>query len=651
MGTVWVPAPSRPTRQWLAEEYHLPKEGADLPGAYDPLLVPYLWGIFHAFDDPAVRVAVMQKAAQIGWTFGLIGWQLKKIKESPTSMIALFPKDGAAREFMDEKFVPAAKATPAMAGVLDVGTSRKNGNRALFKKFPGGFLKLAGSNSISNVKSTPAELVIVEEPDDTNENIKEQGDGIRLARERIKRYRNGKMILGGTPSVKGISRVEEYINISDQRVLPIRCHECDERHVLGWDNVSWLTRDEGKPHPVYGMAMPETAVYVCPHCGAAWDDWQRQQNILRTVTAAAEAGDPYCGWEPSVESDGTIVGFKELNELYACLPGTGLADVVRDYLEAEHDAATGDTSGRIVFQNAKLARPYEVQSNAPDIEALEDRAEDYAELTVPDGALVLTAGVDVQHDRLAVTLWGWGRGEEMWLVYWGELAAKRTTVDRTDPVWLELDKLLFTPRLHERGFRVGLSRATIDAGDGTTSATVYWYVRSRQARGVMAGKGSSEQSADKEIFSRPRAIEMRTKTKADRAGVQLYLIGGHKAKDLLVGDRGRITLTGYGPGRMHWYRNVRSDFYEQLTSEVKAPHRNYRGKLVWQKKAGVRNEALDCTLMALHAARSMKLEVWREVRWQALEERLQQSDLFGAPDDPTQLQEKTAPRRRSSFWS
>lgn len=651
-----MPPTPRPTREWLADEYRLPPEGADLPGAYDPGLVPYLWGIFAALDDPDVRLVVMMKAAQIGWTFGLIGYLLKTIETNPTSIIGLFPKDGSAREFMDEKFVPAAKATPAMSGVLDVGTSRKNGNRALFKKFPGGFFKLAGSNSISNVKSTPAEKVVVEEPDDTNESIKEQGDAIRLMRERIKRYRHGQLVLGGTPSVAGVSRIEEYIAISDQRVLPVRCHDCGETHVLDWDNVTWLDRDQGEPHPVYGMAMPETAAYACPHCGSIWDDWQRQTNIRKTVEDAVAAGDPYCGWVPTVEADGTVAGFKELNELYACLPGTGVADMVRDYLEAESDAATGDQSGRIVFMNSKLARPYEMKSNAPGEDELESRAEAYDELTVPAKALVLTAGVDVQHDRLAVSIWGWGRGEEAWLIYWGEIYAQNATTDKADPCWTALDDLLFTAREHELGYRLRVSASSIDSSDGATSDAVYAYVRARQRRGVMAVKGDSHDYGRREIYSAPKKVDYKTPTKASKAGVQVYMVGTHKAKDLLVSDQGRITLKGSGPGRMHWYQDVRRDWYAQMTSEVKAPHRNLRGKLTWQLKAGARNEALDTAVYALHAARAMRIHLWGEQKWDELERELAQADLFGQREDSEgQADTPDQPaagrrRQRSSFW-
>ena len=632
----WKPPAKRQTLEWLRNEYRLPEEGADLPGPYNPDYVPYLWGIFAAMDDEKVRVIAMMKAAQIGWTFGLIGYIGKRIDTQPTPIITVFPKDGDARKFSDEKFGPAMKATPALNNKINTDTSRKDGNRALFKKFPGGFLSMMGSNSIGNVKSTPAPLVIVEEPDDTNENIKEQGDGIRLARERLKRYRNSLLVLGGTPSVKGISRVEEYVELSDQRVLPIVCNECDEKHVLNWENVSWLDRTDTAHHIVFGKADPQTAVYSCPHCGSTWDDWQRQQNVIDTVKAAVAAGDTMCGWEPTADTSGGVVGFKELNELYVCLPGTSLADVVRDYLEAKHESDKGDQSAMIVFQNSKLGRPYEYASDAPEIEKLEERAEDYTELTVPQGGLVLTAGVDVQHDRLAVTIWAWGRDEESWLVYWGELPAKQNTNDKKDPVWAELDKLLFSPIAHVGGLKLIIRAISIDSSDGATSDAVYSYVRTRQKRGVMAIKGLSNDHGQREIFSLPKKVDHKSKTKASKYGLRIYTVGTYKAKDLIIGDKGRISLTGQGAGRMHWYKDVRSDFYEQLTAEIKVPSRTQRNKLTWQPKSGVRNEALDCTVYATHAARSVKLHILTASQWDAIENRLLQSDLFNETTEDKQ---------------
>ncbi|MDH5188729.1 MAG: phage terminase large subunit family protein [Rhodospirillaceae bacterium] len=635
-----------PTLRWLRDNYRLPDKGADNPGPYNPDYVPYLWGIFYALDAPNVPLVVMMKAAQIGWTFGLVGYIGQRIDTQPSAILLIFPTLGAAREFSDEKLVPAIEATPVLRDKIDVSTSRSSGNRALFKNFPGGFLKLGGSNSTASVKSTPAPLVIVEEPDDTADNVKDQGDAIRLAKERLKRFRNGKMVLGGTPSISGLSRVEEQVNLSTQRVLPITCHDCGSQHVLDWDNVTWLDADAGTPHPVYGMAQPDTALYCCPHCGVAWDDWQRQQNIIKTVKDAHAAGDPFCGWVATVENSGGAEGFKELSELYVCIPGTSLADVVRDYLEAEHDAANGDESGRIVFRNSKLARPYVYNTSSFSTDELEARAEDYDEMTVPERALALTAGIDVQHDRLAIAIWAWGPGEEMWLVYWGEIYAKENINDKNDPVWLELDKFLFTPIPHALGFNLRILQSAIDSSDGATSDAVYSYVRTRQHKGVIAVKGSSNDYGTKEIYSKPKAVDYKSKTKASKKGVQVYIVGTHKAKDLLIGDKGRLTLSGNGPGRMHWYESVRPDFYVQLLSEIKAPSKRTR-KMAYQLRAGVRNEALDCTVMATHASRAAKLHLKTPAQWADLEKSLRQVDLFSNTETETDVK-PAANRTRSN---
>lgn len=652
VATNWQPPPKVPTRDWLRDHFQLPAEAGDGAGRYNPDHVPALWGLMAALDDDNARAVISMKAAQVGWTMLLVGFLGKRIHTQPSGMVALFAKEGDARDFNDEKFSPAIAATPVLSKLIDVTTSRKSGNRATRKRFPGGFLKLVGSNATGNVKSTPAGLVVVEEPDDTNENVKQQGDAIRLVKERLKRQRSGKLVLGGTPSVAGLSRVEEQINLSTQRVLPVTCHDCGEQHVLDWVNVHWVDRDDGQPHPVFGMADPDSAVYSCPHCGSAWDDWQRKQNILNTVRNAEDSGDPYCGWVPTVDPEqaGGVEGFKELSELYVCLEGTGLADVVRDYLEAEHDAERGDESGRVVFVNSKLGRPYAYRSNLPARDVLEARALDYPELTVPDGGLIITAGIDVQGDRVAVLLDAWGREEESWTFYVGELYGN--TILPSDPVWDGLDKLLFQTFTTQSGMRLKISAISIDSSDGNTSDAVYSWVRDRQGiRGVqvLAIKGGSQDYGKLEIFSRPKPsidTKGRRHTKAHKYGLTPYIVGTHKAKDLLAA---RMELDGTGPGRWHWYKDIRADFYDHITGEVKAPHRSIRNKKIWQQKSGQAIEFWDCKVYSLHASRAAKVHLMKAGQWDHLEAFLKQQDLFGSRDqepDPATSEQPAKPQRQ-----
>lgn len=624
------------TAEYISEEFYLPPESGVLSGLYDFYYTPYFLGVAAALDDPAVEEVDLMKAAQIGWTYFMIAFIFKRITGQPMPIMVLFAKEGDGKSFHDEKLVPAVKANPAVARLMDVTTAKKSGNRWNHKSYTGGFLKLVASNSPGNVKSTSSVgLAVVEEPDDTADDVKKQGDAIGLLEERIKRYPGAKLVVGGTPTLKGFSKTEQRLDQTDVRVLPIRCHECGESHVLDFQHIKWLDADDDAiPHEIYGRALPETAVYACPHCSCVWDDYQRKENIRDTCFGARDRGDPFCGWVATKPFFGKA-GFVELSELYACLPGTTMAGLVREQLAAEKLAETGDLKLIIKFVNQKQGRPYEYKSDLPDAEKLAERGENYQELVVPAGGLVLTLTVDVQHDRIAIIIRAWGRGEESWLVLWTEIAANTGTSSKDDPVWLELDRLLFGTYSHAKGYTLRISGGSIDSSDGQTNDAVYQYVRTRKKRlqKLLALKGS--QTIDAEILTAPRKIDLNQKaTKASKYGLQVYIVGTNKAKDLLAE---RLKLTGHGPGRMHTYKGVRADYHVQMCGEVKAPSRKHSGKKVWQQKAGAAIEAWDCETYQIHLARYLRLHLKSPSDWDAIEAGLMQADLLAEADAPLVL--------------
>lgn len=604
------------TTEWARKYRGLSAKSSSKHGRYNPDLTPWVAGMHEALDDPSVYKVVAMKSAQIAWTDGVLNNYIgRRIDIDPCPMIVMFAKDQAAKEYNDEKFTPMVEATPRLALKVPVHKKRDRDNRTEFKQFPGGFLKFVGSNSPSSVKSTPAPVVCVEEPDDCNENVRDQGDTITLLEERTKTYTRRKVVFGGTPTIEGISRIEAAYKLSDQRKFFVPCHHCGESHVLEWSNVRWLD-DEQLQHEVFGKAVPESAAYVCPHCEVLWNDADKNRNVRRGK------------WQATATFHG-VAGFY-INELYSPFPGSMLQKLVEKYLSAKHALDQGDDTKMRAFRNNTEGKAYAYQIDLPDIDALAKRAEEYSEMTVPFGGLVLTAGCDVQHDRIAVIIRAWGRGEESWLLYWGEIHGQ--TVVAEQGAWIDLDRLLSREFAHASGAPLRIRAATIDSSDGQTSDAVYAFVRKRMARGFMAGKGASSDDG-REIFSPPKlSVDTDKKQKAHKYGLRPFIVGTQRAKDLLLGQdagAGRLRLTGSGPGRMHWYRDVRPDYYEQITSEVKAPHRTIRNRKVWQKKSGQRNEALDCEVYALHAARSLKLNLYKESNWEALEAQIRQRDIFG----------------------
>ena len=304
---------------------------------------------------------VARKSAQVAWTDGvLINYLAKRICVDPCPMIVMFAKEQAAKEFNSEKFSPMAEVTPQVRERIPVTSKRSADNRWSLKGFPGGFLKFVGSNSASSVKSTPAPVVAVEEPDDCNVNVDGQGDTITLLEERTKTFPRRKVIFGGTPTIEGISRVDEDYKGSDQRLLV--------REPVTWEDNAPVV------HEAFGRAQPETAFYVCPHCGARWTDLEKN--------AAVRKGH----WEATAPFHG-VAGFY-INELYSPFAGSMLRYLVEKYLTALKLMAEGDDSKLRSFTNNQLGLPYAYTSDLPPAEVLEEREEDYGELTVPEGGLL-----------------------------------------------------------------------------------------------------------------------------------------------------------------------------------------------------------------------------------------------------------------------
>lgn len=611
--------------EWAEKYRGLAAMTAEMSGQWSWALFPHMRGIIDAFFEPGIRGIRCMKSSQAGWSEMLATLLGFIIDMMPAPIIVLFPKEKKGKEFNLERFEPMVRATPRLSERVPL-TSREKGITQTFKLFPGGWLKFVHSHSADEVKSSSARYGFVEEPDECDRDVRGQGSTPKLLLERLKQYFDTFSIMGGSPTLSDLSTIEDEMKGSDKRKWYAPCHHCNELVPLdgdSWNLVKWKDA-EGSTHPIYGKALPETAYMVCPHCGGLWSDAERARN--------SRAGK----WLATGQRTG-LAGFY-ISDLMSSAPGASLEIMVRKYLEAVSRQAAGDITGVIEFTNNQLGLAFKYKSPAPKEEELAKRAEDYAELTVPWGGLRITIGVDVQGDRIALVVVAWGRGEESWRVYWGEIHGNPTSTD--DPVWTDLEGFLFRPYRHVSGAELHAESISIDSADGNTSDAVYTFCRKWRNRGVVAIHGRE----GGEIYRVPQAIDPGRRTKSAKYGLLVYSVGTEKAKDLIIGfgeQGGRLRLaekgpdgepvTGRGPGRMHWYREIRADYYKQVTAEIKAPVKGKpRNKIYWIQKSGVRNEGLDCEVYALHAARRLKINLMTEAQWAAIETKLLQPDLVGA---------------------
>jgi phage terminase large subunit GpA-like protein len=120
----------------------------------------------------------------------------------------------------------------------------------------------------------------------------------------------------------------------------------------------------------------------------------------------------------------------------------------------------------------------------------------------PRGGLFLTAGVDVQKDRIEVEVVAWGRGKESWSVDYRVIEGDTARPD----VWRKLDAVLARDWPHASGHTLPIRVMCVDAGYATQD--VYAWVRqhpqaswgpagaaARQPRTAVAVKGRDQDSA------------------------------------------------------------------------------------------------------------------------------------------------------------
>ncbi|NLD09779.1 MAG: phage terminase large subunit family protein [Xanthomonadaceae bacterium] len=595
------------TKDWADKyRYFAPEEGAT-QGKYKTESIYYFkWknNPLEALDSPDVHQLVFMKSAQIAYTTGVMGNYIgKRITHEPAPMMIMFAQEYSAKAWDKEKFKPMVRATPILDERVNL---RGNWDH---KEFPGGYLKLVNAGSVAGVKSSTIAIIFVEEPDDCNTNLKGQGDSITLAKERQKTFRDDQklLVIGGTPTVKGSSAVDNEMKLSDQRYGYVQCHHCNEFIVLDFEYLK-IPEDKTRNHPVYGHHVPEDTFYVCKECGGVWS-WRDKNRNLNNPNNYFKATAPFKG----------VAGFY-LNELYSNFPGSSFAHLAKKKLEALHDFEVNrDPKKLIAYINSSEGRVFEEIGKGKTVDQLIPYGLNYSLETVPEGGLILTAGVDVQVDRLEIRVRAWGRNQRSWLIDMASIPG--TPTDLQSDCWKVLREYLKRDYKAEKGKSLRISLMGIDSG--YASEQVYDFVRAIQRdrlqriRGrVIAVKGSN--NPNHEIYKAPRPIDPGFRAKYDEYGVQLYYVGSQAGKTVIHNFLSHFDEHEDKTPVFFWPKEVEIAYLEELTSNTLVA----RGKnFIWELRQGQHDESLDCEVYAMHASYVLNVHRFGERDWRMLEKK------------------------------
>jgi phage terminase large subunit GpA-like protein len=606
---LWRPPAKLTLSEWADQYAVLSAESAAEAGKWKTLA--YQKGIMDAFTDPAIEMVVWMKSARVGATkiFNhLVGYH---VHQDPCPMMVVQPTVEDAEGYSKDEIAPMLRDTPVLRELISEPKAKDGSNTILLKQFRGGALQMVGANSARGFRRVSRRVVLFDEVDGYPASTPE-GDQIKLGIKRSEYYWNRKIGIASTPTTKEFSRVERWFQQSDQRRYYVPCPECSHMQYLRWQQMKW---EKGRP---------ETAAYECENCQALiphrMKRWMVDRGEWRATAPSSQPG---------------LVGF-HLWAGYSYSPNATWEQLVREFLEVKADPDQLRT-----FINTTLGEPFELDySNKLSADGLMARRESYAPGFCPSGVLTLTAGVDTQDDRLEVSVWGWGAGEEAWLIWHQVLFGDPALPE----VWAQLDHVLATEWDAEEGPPLKIRQMAVDSG-GHHSHSVYLYARERVAQGVVATKGSSRR--DQPIINKGSPVDINWRGRLHKRGGKVFSVGTDTAKTTLYG---RLRHNDRGAGYIHFSDGADEDYFAQLTAE-KQSVKTVKGFQVkeWVKTSGQRNEALDCFVYAYAALQLLLRRYDRRTAWEQME-RQRQGSAKQAPAKPQQRRIAAPQRSFVDSW-
>ncbi|WP_119352858.1 phage terminase large subunit family protein [Azohydromonas sediminis] len=586
-----TPDPLLTVSAW-ADRYRMlsTKESAE-PGRWRTARTPYLREIMDCLSptSPIERVVFM-KGAQVGGTELGLNWVGYAIHHAPGPMMIVWPTTEMAQRNSKHRIDPLVEESPVLREIIAPARSRDSGNTVLMKEFRGGVLVMTGANSAVGLRSMPVRYLFLDEVDAYPLDVDGEGDAIILSEARTRTFARRKILLVSTPTIAGTSIIEREYEASDQRRYFVPCPHCAHRQWLRFEQLRW---EPGRP---------QDAAYVCEACEEPIAEHHKPRML--------ELGQ----WQAQAES--RTAGF-HLSSLYS--PWRRWREIAESWEKATR--AEGRSVAMIkTFKNNELGETWVEEGEAPDWQRLLERREDYPIGTVPAGGLLLTAGADVQKDRIEASVWAFGRGKECWLVEHRVLMGDTAR----DDVWQRLGEMIDETWTHASGARMPLARFAIDTGFATQEA--YAFVRRVRDGRVMAVKGTPKGVA---LIGTPTAVDVTQGGKRLRRGVKVFSVAVGIAKRELY-DHLRLApevaedgvRPAFPAGYVHLPK-IDSEFLQQLCAEQLVTRRDRHGFAVreWQKMRE-RNEALDCYVYARAAASAAGLDRFEERHWRELERQL-----------------------------
>lgn len=592
------PPPKLTVSQWADQYRMLSAESSAEPGKWRTDRAPYQREILDAASDAETETIVIMSSAQIGKTELLNNTIGYYVDYDPAPIMVVMPTVDLAKTYSKKRLAPVIRDTPTLKEKIKEAKTRDSDNTILEKGFPGGYIALVGANSPVGLSSRPIRILLADEVDRFPVSAGAEGDPLSLAEKRTKTFWNKKKIYVSTPTEKGISRIEKEFSNSTQEEWCLPCPVCGQYQPLKWEQIKFK-RVEPTSSNVKDVFME------CEFCKEQFTEFEWKANMNKGKWMAQNK-----------KATKRKRGF-HLNALAS--PWERWEDIVKQFLEAKKDKETLKT-----WVNTFLGEAWEDQEGETlEHEVLLKRRETY-NCQLPEEVLIITAGVDIQDDRLEIEVVGWGKDKESWGIEYKKIYGN----PEQQQIWDELDQYLSSSFFYEDGNSLNIACTCIDTGGHFTNE-VYKFIKPREIRRIFGIKGYA--GFDRPVIGKP--------SKSNREKINLFPIGVDVLKDKVYE---RLKINFEGPGYCHFpiesEKGYDEEYFKSLCSEKKIM-RYVKGvpKFQWVQKRK-RNEGLDLRNYA-----SAALEILNP-NFEILEKMRKEGNLF--VKNTSSLVQKTPKKKR-----
>nr|WP_325300195.1 phage terminase large subunit family protein [uncultured Dysosmobacter sp.] len=538
--------------EWAEKYRMLDAKTSAAPGPWRNEKTPYLRDIMNELVSYDTEEIIFCKCTQVGGTEAMQNMIGYIVQQDPSPTMIVYPTEEIAKSVSENRLEPMVKLSRTLKNLYNEGESSR-----LELQFDGMYLSLAGSNSPSNLASKAIRFLMLDEVDKYPGASRKEADPISLARERTKTFRNRKIYLTSTPTLRTghIWKALEGADVEKHYFVP--CPHCGEYIELRWKQIKFPDGED-----MSNADRADMAVYVCQECGSIITD-QHKDQMLR-----------FGEWRPVRQATGRNrrVGYW-INTLYS--PFVRFSEIVKEFLDSKDDPEKLQN-----FVNSWLAEPWEDTKLKTDADTVLERQTDVPEFTVPSWARMLTAGVDVQETTLYWTIRAWGNFITSQNIAHGQALS-----------FQDIEQVMNLQYQREDGEQFVVSLCLIDSGYDADSTYDFCASNSDWAMPV---KGASNPMMSHFKLSKINKPDSRA------YGMNLVLVDGDKYKDMIAARMKKEN----GRGAWMVYDGCDREYAEQVTAEHKVNEKSgSRTVQRWrQKKSHADNHYLDAEVYAMGAA-------------------------------------------------